>query len=273
MENIHFIRQYFQPLQPNAGLAADGFLQYQEYLPSKILQPFIHCFWTLTSSEHVQFPYEYHIVADGAVDSIFDGETGESYLSVTATQAFEIPFSDKVQYFGVRFLPATIHYFFQLSLAELAGQTIIINDILKNGFEIIGYQLIEKQTIGAKITKIEAILIQQLANRNYELDARFLQALDAILKTNGNSLIQKEVAAIMSPRQLRRVFEKYTALNPKTFARVVRFQQTLSAMNRTPRQWWGRLFFDFGYYDQAHFIREFKTFYGDTPKSLVFPSK
>ncbi|MFN7119028.1 MAG: helix-turn-helix domain-containing protein [Saprospiraceae bacterium] len=91
-----------------------------------------------------------------------------------------------------------------------------------------------------------------------------------ILHSAGNAPIQEKVADWISPRQMRRLFEYYIGLNPKTFARIVRFQQTLNAMQRTKPSDWKGIYYHYGYFDQAHFIRECKTFYGDTPKVLTF---
>ncbi len=72
----------------------------------------------------------------------------------------------------------------------------------------------------------------------------------------------------MSPRQLRRFFDTYIGFSPKTFSRIVRFQSVLAALRRAPQNDWNSLCFAFGYYDQAHFIHEFKEFYGLPPASV-----
>lgn len=211
------------------------------------------------------------MVADGSVDLIFNLIQAESYLSVTNTQFFDIQFNGTIHYLGVRFLPACVHYFFDLPLENLTGQTVAIEQLLSRTLQDLEARLLEAATLPNKILLLEQTLIQRFAQRRFHLDARFLQSIHHIFHSSGNALIQKEVAEWISPRQMRRLFERYIALNPKTFARIVRFQQTLAAMQRTPRQYWGRLFYDFGYFDQAHFIREFKIFHGDTPKKLHFP--
>jgi AraC-like DNA-binding protein len=55
-------------------------------------------------------------------------------------------------------------------------------------------------------------------------------------------------------------------IGPKVFSRIVRFQRTLRRIART-----GLLpaALDSGYYDQAHFIHDFKQFAGETPASYT----
>ena len=69
----------------------------------------------------------------------------------------------------------------------------------------------------------------------------------------------------ISPRQLRRLFEYYIGDSTKTFSKVVRFQNILKAKPSTQSLRENKLFYDTGYFDQAHFIKDFKNFYGVTP--------
>jgi transcriptional regulator GlxA family with amidase domain len=77
--------------------------------------------------------------------------------------------------------------------------------------------------------------------------------------------VEKELDTGLSARQLRRLFDFYIGDTAKTFAKVVRFQNILNAKPSTQSLRQNKLFFDAGYYDQAHFIKEFKNFYGVTP--------
>ena len=69
----------------------------------------------------------------------------------------------------------------------------------------------------------------------------------------------------ISARQLRRIFEFYIGDTAKTFSKVVRFQNLLRAKPSTQSLQHDKLFFDLGYYDQSHFIKEFKNCFGTTP--------
>ena len=105
-----------------------------------------------------------------------------------------------------------------------------------------------------------------LINReNFEFDNRLYGALNIILQKFGVLNVEKDLDTGISPRQLRRLFEFYVGTTPKTFSKVVRFQNILRAKPSRQSLKQNKLFFDVGYYDQAHFIKEFKNFYGVTP--------
>lgn len=77
--------------------------------------------------------------------------------------------------------------------------------------------------------------------------------------------IENDLNTGISSRQLRRLFDFYIGDTAKTFSKVVRFQNILRANPSSQSLRQNKLFFDVGYYDQAHFIKEFKNFYGVTP--------
>jgi len=77
--------------------------------------------------------------------------------------------------------------------------------------------------------------------------------------------IEKELDTGLSPRQLRRIFNFYIGTSAKSFSNVVRFQYILSANPSKQSLKENKPYYDVGFFDQAHFIKHFKTFYGVTP--------
>jgi methylphosphotriester-DNA--protein-cysteine methyltransferase len=72
----------------------------------------------------------------------------------------------------------------------------------------------------------------------------------------------------MSPRTFRRAFKEITGVTAKTFQRIGRFERVFDAfMAGDPRQWHAAAF-DEAFYDQAHFIHDFKSFTGYAPGQL-----
>jgi AraC-like DNA-binding protein len=65
-------------------------------------------------------------------------------------------------------------------------------------------------------------------------------------------------------KKLERVFSKYTGYNPKNFSRVIRFYKALQQMKKSSHSLTG-IGLEGGYYDQPHFIRDFKAFTGKSP--------
>jgi methylphosphotriester-DNA--protein-cysteine methyltransferase len=89
-------------------------------------------------------------------------------------------------------------------------------------------------------------------------DNRITTTLDTIYHQHGQLRFDDAAVHAVNPRELRRLFDRHIGISPKSFARIVRFQSMLQTMLRDPEREWGQRCLDFGYYDQAHFIHDFK---------------
>lgn len=74
----------------------------------------------------------------------------------------------------------------------------------------------------------------------------------------------------ITPRHLRRLFKERVGVSPKFYARVKRFGYT-HFCNAGEKFDWRRFIGAYGYYDQAHLIREYKVFSGVTPTLMSIP--
>lgn len=68
---------------------------------------------------------------------------------------------------------------------------------------------------------------------------------------------------------LERLFRRHIGVSPRTLLRVKRHQRVWNHLHAHPDQTWTELLSDLGYFDQSHFIREFKAFTGKTPQDYL----
>jgi len=73
----------------------------------------------------------------------------------------------------------------------------------------------------------------------------------------------------ISHKHLIREFRKVTGLTPKLYCRIQRFQRVLSEINRRKEIEWASIAVGCGYFDQAHFIRDFTAFSGINPSAYI----
>ena len=73
----------------------------------------------------------------------------------------------------------------------------------------------------------------------------------------------------MSARQLERNFHRKVGVGPKSFARIVRFQNVLNCLDHRQSHHWLDLALECGYFDQSHFIRDFCGFSGRDPAAFM----
>ncbi len=261
----------YRPLQPTIGEGLNSVISYQEFVPSPALASYVYCYWRLRSQNTLGSPFPYRIVTDGCVDLLINCKVFEGLIVAGTTKTFTVVSLDgELEYFGIRFFPGYFSYFFPLPLQEVANHMIPCQDVWGNRLKAFECRLFEAQSIQERIAVAESFLIQQIIQINPVSDQRVEAVLEKMYQQQGRLVIENNFMHGISSRQLRRLFNRYIGISPKTFSRIVRFQSMLRAMKETPKSEWGKLCFDFGYYDQSHFIHEFEDFYGMPPMSVNF---
>lgn len=97
--------------------------------------------------------------------------------------------------------------------------------------------------------------------------AGFERALDALVARGGRAEVAEVAArAGASERQVDRWFARQLGIPPKTVGRVLRFQAALRALMHDPGCPLAHVAASVGYYDQAHFIRDFRRMSGGVPR-------
>ena len=93
---------------------------------------------------------------------------------------------------------------------------------------------------------------------------------DATTSAPGETWIRSLAEEVgLTQKRLVRVFEKKVGLKPKTLSRVLRFQTVLKKIERESRVAWSFVAQEAGYYDQAHFIRDFESLSGLKPSQYL----
>lgn len=111
-----------------------------------------------------------------------------------------------------------------------------------------------------------------LSDRPLAFDGAMGRALQRLHASAGNASIAAIADEIgMSERQLERRFVARVGISPKRYARLVRFEQAAAALRSGPSL--TEVALAAGYYDQSHFIREFRSFAGVAPGALRPPPR
>jgi transcriptional regulator GlxA family with amidase domain len=116
---------------------------------------------------------------------------------------------------------------------------------------------------------LQDFLLPKVLMRAYDL--KLVQTAARLLyHTKGQCRIE-ELADYChaSVRQLERRFQRVVGVSPKFFARTLRFEQAQRHLMFDPETDLTGLAYQCGYFDQAHFIKEFRAFTGKTPSEYA----
>jgi len=108
-------------------------------------------------------------------------------------------------------------------------------------------------------------------NSNATIDHIVKTTIETLLLTSGSTPIKDILGDDLSKRrQLERRFLRQIRLSPKQLSKVIRLQTALKLLlNKEPSDSLTKIAYESEYYDQAHFIRDFREFTGTTPKQFI----
>jgi AraC-like DNA-binding protein len=165
---------------------------------------------------------------------------------------------------GVEFSPYGAYRFFHLNHSDIKNQIHPLIDILGNAAKHLENQIANVESIMDKVSLLQQFLLRLFLLKNN--DPVFDYCVQKIQATNGRIQVkQLEKETGYSSRWLLAKFKDKAGIGPKSLSSVFRFQQYYQALaNNTGNDFLQKEFYNY-YYDQSHFIKEFKRFTGIQP--------
>lgn len=250
------------------------------YQPCKPLQPYVRYYWTFKS----QRPLNTFTFPIGCTQIIFHKQTPLYIPELDKTQdkltiSGQVNFSSHVCANGgletivVVFHPHAMSLFLHMPTALFYNQEVSGYDLEDNGLNELATQVFEWDEETDCIRQIETWLLAQIANCRPEVLHR-AQRVDATIRqlyrTPQTSVADLSSLACLSKKQFERWFQAMVGINPKEYARIVRFQKALVHLQHASVPLpLAQIAYASGYADQSHFIRECKKLCGYTPLSLL----
>jgi AraC-like DNA-binding protein len=234
-------------------------MEYREIAPPPWLADRVECFWT-SQTEALQL---HRVLPDGCADILLTRATGRTALEVVGpmTRFRDHSAAPGQFHFGIRFRPGMWHDVLGVPAGELVNAILPLEDLWGSRARRLAEPLAEAPSAEGCARIVEGILPPVRSAGPLERSVAFLE------RARGCASID-DVAreAGMSPRQFRRVCLEKTGFSPKLLARVLRFRHAVSRIE--PRADAALVALDCGYYDQAHLIRDFREFAGQSPGRL-----
>ncbi|KIO78905.1 AraC family transcriptional regulator [Pedobacter lusitanus] len=258
-------------------------MKYFTINPPEKLAAYVRFFWVLEGDATLESPYIHRSMADGCAELLFhyqgifdelipEKPEEKAFASGLAGQSLLIRrfvIRSNFGIFGAYLYPFAISQLFSIPGSELKNQMIDLKTLLGNQ----AHELEEKMMLAAdhsqRVEIISGFLEKRLAVAKQQPPGIF-QTIRYMIQTSEIINIEQLAAHnFLSTRQFERNFKQQAGFSPKLFSRIVRFQHALALYNHNNKSL-AEIAYTCGYYDQSHFIQDFKQFSGHKPKEYFF---
>jgi len=257
-------------------------MNYQEFSPGNILKNYVKCYFTCETETCVLS--EDKVFATGFIEIMFNLGTDRIQTIVNddfvnepliqlwgqIVQPMTLRSFGKHSMFGIRFFAHTAFCFLNESIEQFNNQVFDFKDVAGSKAALLHSKLIEATSLNKRIELVEEFLLQRLSLFEKKFDKVNLIS-NIILELKQDDFFENidNVASRygISARYLQKIFLQYSGLTPNLFSKINRFQKSLYlvAKKDLPHT---SIAYKCGYFDQSHFIKDFKSFTGSTPSNF-----
>jgi AraC-like DNA-binding protein len=215
----------------------------------------------------------------GNSQSIYDNETlreiqicRDAWVSGVRTRPITIPSGTGNRMLVVAFKKGKAFPFYPFPMSELVDKVADADLVFGRSFRDLREQLLTAKSIERMFQLVELFLLQQAGDAICEdISTKCVDyALSNILhKPTLRRLHQLSDEIGYSQKHFIDLFRRQVGLSPKQYLKIMRFQKAILAIENNKSIQWSQIALESGYYDQAHFIHDFKLFSGFTPNEYI----
>lgn len=256
---------------------------YKEFQPAHLLKEFVQCYFSCENDAEGQTDDQ--VFASGNIEIMFNLQIDQpqtlTYGNTVINPAAQLwgqtikplSFTAASRHFmlGIRFFPHTAAYFLDNPIADFNDRIVDYNDYAGTDALLLHERLLDTDNLPDRLSLLDQYLIKKLYRSGAKPERVGL--LNSICKTLYYDESLQRIRSVasdhgMSSRNLQKIFSAYTGLSPKLFYKITRFRRSLelltlesSSLTSTAHQC--------GYFDQSHFIKDFKAFTGTIPSHFL----
>ena len=172
--------------------------------------------------------------------------------------------------FAIKFQPTALAALFGMNMSDITDQVIPFNQGLLSILQDVKNTAIADFTFEEKIKEITKWFLNYSSNLDLTAASRSERAVQLIIEGRGGMTVQTLQSHLnISQRSLERHFKKHVGLTPKFYSRIIRFSHIFNLISEEHKDWISISYLA-GYFDQSHFIKNFKEFTGEEPSKYGF---
>ncbi len=219
-------------------------------------------------------PRQLRAVPDGCIDVVFSytADGMHAWASGTVLQYQETGISDVGDYFGVRFMPGVQPAILSITLRDIVGERVPLQDVITTP------ALIDRMAAQADFRQRVRTFMRTYSrawsrsqNAGFSSKEELIWSVKQMVYESDGKVRVAELSESTgySARYINKVFMEEMGFSPKTFCKILQFQRALIYLNYGAPGKMTDAATALGYYDQPQFIRDFKAYCGITPAKYL----
>jgi AraC-like DNA-binding protein len=248
--------------------------------PSKTLSPYIKRYWAIENALDKDDVCVQRIIPTGLPELLLyftarpkiltDNKHLSDNVALYGHQNgfYDIELAGNLSVFSIVFQPQGLMQFFKFPLNEICNRNVSLKDINGQAGRDLEEKMNETMTFNQRVSVIETYLLNLLKNNFDDFNFRRINHVSKLIKhTHGNiGIAQMASEACLSRKQFERIFAENIGISPKQYLKIIRFQSAIFQKQQNNNLNMTELSYESGYFDQSHFINDFKSLCGLTPK-------
>ncbi|MCD2260073.1 AraC family transcriptional regulator [Psychroserpens luteolus] len=254
-------------------------MKFYKYKASKSLEHLIAYFWTLKSSHKDAFNVSYRFVPDAYVDWVFhlgvpwqchfpdissQSQTGQFHVFGQIKKYVDLLLPNgELDVFGVKFHPWVANKIWKIDMHYLTNSCLNLNDLDLPKIEELQERVFLAQNVKDRIRIVENYLEPYISYNDKQSLKTVVRTIDIHTQSLESSI------QYFGQRRLQQRFKNEMGISPKLFMRTMRINNVIEQMKVNPKLSLTQLTYEYNYFDQNHFIKDFRLFTGYNPTAFL----
>ncbi len=188
------------------------------------------------------------------------------WASGVRTEPITIPSGTDSEMMVLMFKKGMAASFFPFPMNEMANTVLDADLVWGPDLGILREQMLGTDNIDERFRMAEDLLLRKFASK-LDLNPCVAYAVNEMrARPDRLSIARMNQEIGYSQKHFTDMFKRHVGITPKAYLKLMRFQKAVKTIDAAENLDWGTIAIDCGFYDQAHFINDFKRFSGFTPE-------
>jgi AraC-like DNA-binding protein len=235
--------------------------------PSPTLTEFVQYYWGAVWNLHGCEPYLHESLPDPCMHMVF--EAGWSRVVGVTSGKFRVQLENDGRIFGICFKPGAFYPLVKTPMGAYTDRTFLVRDVFGEAGAALCDSILSAEEDVERVRIAEAFLRESLPQPD-EHDRLVRTAVDLIIDDGDITKVDDLVERTgVNKRKLQRLFNQYVGVSPKAVIQRYRLNDAADHLLTRPATDATQVAVEYGYFDQSHFIRDFKGAVGKTPSRFA----